>query len=152
MIRTATILLLVLIISSCENKKVVKTWKFPTYEEDTLALIRDIARDSTVDTSPIGFMGEDTTGQFIRYGILKRFASEQFLLLLTDHQSPAVRAYAYLILTDRNCTRIPDVIDKYKNDASIIRLRGGCYEMTVSINSLVDLAYQKNNSDKRAIQ
>jgi len=98
-----------------------------------VSIIDDIAKDGEVTCAATGYGGEKGD-QFKRYEWMISKKSDSTLLQLTDHQSPAVRVYAFFALAERNSPLLSEIAIKHKNDSASFNSRCGCLGMTDQIN------------------
>lgn len=117
-----------------------------------LKLARKISRSKTVDTGPVGFAAEHTK-QFDRYIYLINNATENELVVLTDHKDPKVRAYSFEILVAKGYKNIQQLLQQHIGDTATIVIRDGCMRSTEHLNLYwLRLATPRNNEHTPAFK
>ena len=117
---------------SCKNQKREINPVLPPVTR-TITIIDFIANDGEVHSGATGY-GGGKSDQFKRYEWMKSKLSDSTLHQLTDHQSPAVRVYAFFALAERNSPLLSEIAIKHKNDSASFNSRCGCLGMTDQIN------------------
>ncbi len=93
---------------------------------DSIRLMCDqIAADSMVETEYVGEAGM-LSKQWQRYEKLLALSSDEDLVDLTDHPSPAVRLYSYYGLTRRNPEMLVEALRNHPDDTATVPTRNGC--------------------------
>ena len=115
--------------------------------KNILKIARKIAKYETIDRGPVGFSAE-LTKQFDRFIYLMNNATEDELVMLTDHKNPKVRAYSFEILVAKGYKNIRQIINNHINDISLIKIREGCMSRTEHINLYFLHFVTPRNNDK----
>jgi hypothetical protein len=95
--------------------------------------IRDISLYSTVDCAAVGFGGVQSE-QYKRFLLVKKIASDQELVQLTQTSNGNVKAYAFQALVDRNYSDCSSVFQQHLNDTTSFQYLSGCIGSTKFIN------------------
>ncbi len=87
--------------------------------------VSEIISYGIVDAPLVGSNGM-TTEQYSRFVTLKVNTSDSELVLLTKHQNPIIKAYAFWALTDKEFSGIKQIIIDHLNDIQTFQFRSGC--------------------------
>ena len=98
-----------------------------------LRIAKKIAKYKTVDDNAVGFAGR-TTEQYKRLLSLTQLASDNELVILTDHANEKVRAYAFWALAKRKYSNILQILEKHLGDTSTIEFYSGCMMTPKRVN------------------
>lgn len=96
-----------------------------TVRPEIARLAADIAADHFHVSEHIGF-GGSTTDQWRRYDTLRRIATREELIALTDHAGVCTRCYAYEALVDRRDTAIFRIAIRHLYDTDTVTSYLGC--------------------------
>lgn len=66
---------------------------------------------------------------------LKKEAPESYLLRLTDHENPVIKAYALTALVETNSRNLLSVLEKKARDTSMVMVVSGCIGDYIPINA-----------------
>ena len=89
-----------------------------TISSPVLDLVEQIAQS--------GSLGFDHDTQYDRFLDLNSLATDNELLMLTDHDSPAVRGYAFWALAKRNYASLESIFIAHLEDQSPVLQKNGC--------------------------
>jgi hypothetical protein len=89
-------------------------------------LVKAMSKHKRYDDEFIGYSME-TTDQYRRFIELSKIATDQELFLLTDHDSPAVRVYAFRALSQRKDIPLFPAIVKHIHDHDSLFVTQGCF-------------------------
>ena len=118
------IFLLLVLLVSCNSRKRELDPVFPPVR-GKISIIDVIAQDGGVDGGVIGYDGGKSE-QYKRYEWMKSKLSDSSLHQLTDHQSPAVRVYAFFALVERKYPLLKEIVNNHKNDSAVFMSNSGC--------------------------
>ncbi len=132
-------------------------WKLPAYNPDLISqetnqIIKKLQKKgSYVDNQYIG-IAADTTEHFKNFIALKDVASKKELLMLVNHPTPAVRAYAFWALSMRSDTDVLKIIEQHYNDNEVIEVTDGCSFSYKPVGDfLIDLIVNKPGNSPDAL-
>lgn len=92
-------------------------------------IVDGLEEGNRVESSHIGFAGSPSS-QWAKYEQLKKIATNDQLIALTDHKNPTVRCYAFQALAAKRSDKTFSVLLKHLNDTSIIQTQSGCIGMS----------------------
>jgi len=100
------------------------------------SLSRDVSNlvDQIAKGRSLGF---DHDAQYDRYIRLNESASEDELVMLTDHNSPAVRGYAFWALAKRNYPDLRSIFMAHLDDKAPVFQKNGCMVGNESVISFM---------------
>ncbi len=107
-------------------------------------IVNKIAGYSTVDAAGVGIAGAKTE-QYERFEKLIKYATVNELITLTDHNSPAVKAYSFWALAKKKFSGLSLILKKHVHDSASFRFFEGCISMPERINDF----YVSVNKDSR---
>ncbi len=123
-------------------------------------IVAEIAEDDTYTSKTKAWIG-GMTEQWSRYEKLKRNASEEELIKLTDSESSAVKAYAFKALVERENRNTFKILSRHLSDQQEIWTAEGCVVRRMPIsdffleNVTLDLkelrGYRLSESQKNAL-
>lgn len=88
-------------------------------------IVTEIAIGNSVESSKFG-EGGSPSKQWEKYEQLKKSASTEQLIMLTDHKNEAVRCYAFRALTNKNSDKVYPILLNHLHDTStVFTLTGG---------------------------
>jgi hypothetical protein len=87
--------------------------------------VSEIISYGVVDAPMVGYRGMKSE-QYSRFVSLKVNISDSELVLLTKHQDPIIKAYAFWALTDKEFSGIKQIIVDHLNDIQTFQFRSGC--------------------------
>lgn len=88
-------------------------------------IVNKISAYGTVDAAGVGIAGVKTE-QYERFEKLMKNATVDELVSLTDHKSPAVKAYSFWALSKRKFPGLSLIVKKHAADSSTFRFFTGC--------------------------
>lgn len=124
-----------------------------------IKIVSGIEKGNTVESSHIGETNVPSR-QWEKYEQLKRTASADQLIQLTDYKNPAVRCYAFQALAAKGSDKIFDILLNHLNDTSKVERRSGCigwiefsgdYFIDVVTTKQIDEDVYKLNRSERKI-
>lgn len=89
-----------------------------------LKLVGEIAKDSTLKSAYVGYQ-QIPTKQWDRYEKLNRICTNHELEFLTGNESPVVRSYAFMALSQRPNFNLFSIVSKHLSDTTILHLLTG---------------------------
>jgi len=101
--------------------------------ESIVRIAEKISKYKTVDDKAVGFAGL-ATDQYKRFYSFTQQATDNELVILTDHYNEKVRAYAFWALAKRNFIDIRIVLDKHLGDTTSFDFYSGCMVTSERIN------------------
>jgi hypothetical protein len=96
---------------------------------DLKKIVDGIEKGNRVESSHIG-EGGSPSKQWDKYEQLKKVATIDQLVALTDHRNSAVRCYAFQALAAKHSDKVFSILLKHINDTSVIHTQSGCIGMT----------------------
>ena len=111
-----------------------------------LRIAAKISKYKTVDDRAVGFAG-NMTEQYKRFNSLTQVATDKELIILTDHKSEKVRAYAFWASAKRNYTDIKTILEKHLGDTSRFDYYSGCMYTPQKVNYFFLDVLTPNNID-----
>lgn len=118
-------------------------------------LVSQIALAETFDSEYIGEGGERSP-QYKRFLELQEKVTTRTLVALTQHESPAVKAYALLGLGLRDTVEFEARRDSLRADKSILTVRSGCLEYSVyivhAVRDEMDFYAAKRNQNRAKLK
>ena len=131
--------------SSCKHSvQNINTEKVKPIRPEIDVIVNQIPNYKTVDAGGVGIAGVKTE-QYERFEKLIKYANVEELIKLTDHESPAVRAYSFWALSKKHFTALQLVLKRHVNDTSTFRFFSGCIYSIEKINNF----YAAIKKDKR---
>jgi len=88
-------------------------------------VVDKIAEDNMYKSSAVGYAGERTK-QWDRFIELSEKATDEDLIILTDHKSPAVKCYSFQALAERNNPKTFEILLNHLKDNDTIETFHGC--------------------------
>ncbi|MDB5120619.1 MAG: hypothetical protein JWN56_1837 [Sphingobacteriales bacterium] len=135
-LQTLTIILTTGILSSCslqERTDKIAAQKTASVNVSTSSKLKKIVdgieKGNSVESSHIG-EGGSPSKQWEKYEQLKKVASNDQLVALTNHKNSAVRCYAFQALVTKRSDKIFSILLKHLNDTSRVNTLSGCIGMT----------------------
>jgi phosphoglycolate phosphatase-like HAD superfamily hydrolase len=136
----------------------------PSTNLDTLPdlkkIVVGIEKGNRVESSHIGYGGSPSS-QWDKYEQLKKVATNDQLISLTDHKNSAVRCYAFQALAAKRSDKIFTVLINHLNDTSIVHTQNGCIGMSqltgdyfvdvVTLNYIEIDSYKLNPAEKKIL-
>ena len=92
-------------------------------------IVAGIEKGNRVESSNIGYGGSPSK-QWDKYKQIKKIATIDQLVALTDHKNSAVRCYAFQALATKCSDKVFAVLLKHLNDTSAVETLSGCIGMT----------------------
>jgi hypothetical protein len=92
-------------------------------------IVAGIEKGNQVESSHIG-EGSSPSKQWDKYEQIKKIATIDQLVALTDHKNSAVRCYAFQALATKRSDKVFAVLLKHLNDTSVVETQSGCIGMT----------------------
>jgi hypothetical protein len=134
------------ILSSCggqERPNKIVEQKQVSFNIETLPdlkkIVNSIEKGNGVESSHLG-KGGIPSKQWAKYEKLKKVATNDQLIALTDHKNPAVRCYAFQALASKRSDKIFPILLKHLNDTSRVSIQRTCVLMTQYVGDyFVDL-------------
>ena len=96
-----------------------------TFGLTTSEIVLQISRENMLKGPAVGFTGSKPE-QYKRFERLMEKASEEQLLEFTDHENGVVRVYALWGLAVKDSPYVPQVLEKHRNDDTVIATMFGC--------------------------
>lgn len=99
---------------------------------DVTIIVDGIENGNCVQSPHVGqgFVGEEfaapTASQWIKYEQLKKAASVEQLVLLTDHKNSAVRCYAFQAIASKYPDRVFNILLNHLHDTAYVDAHMGC--------------------------
>lgn len=113
------IILLVFILFSCiEQRKKVSSIS------NINEIVKGIETKNRVEAQSIGLSNKPSK-QWNKYEQLKKTATEEQLIRLTNHKNSVVRCYAFQALAERNSTHIFNILLKHLHDTTTVETING---------------------------
>ncbi len=118
-----------------------------------------ISKDNILKSSSVGYEGVKTD-QWKRFAKLKKVATDNELILLTEHSNSVVRCYSFQALATRKNIDVFPILLKHLNDTARVNTFQGCiismqmtgdYFLDVVTPDYVDLDAYKLKTGQRAI-
>lgn len=88
-------------------------------------VVDKIAEDNMYKSSAVGYAGERTK-QWDRFEELKKRATDEELIILTNHKSPAVKCYSFQALAERKSPKTFEILLNHLKDTDVIETFQGC--------------------------
>ena len=127
-----TIILTASILIACNRQKCsdkcieIKTISnFLNSTPELKKIVNSIEKGNRVESSHIGYAGSPSS-QWKRYEQLKKIATSDQLVALTEHKNPAVRCYAFQALAASHSDKTFEVLLKHLNDTTVVETQFGC--------------------------
>jgi len=127
---------------------------------DLKKIVDSIEKGNRVESSHIG-EGGSPSEQWDKYEQLKKVATIDQLVALTDHKNSAVRCYAFQALATKRSDKIFSVLLMHLNDTSRVSTQSGCIGMTQFVGDyFVDVVtpnyievdiYKLNQTEKKTL-
>jgi hypothetical protein len=127
---------------------------------DLKKIVDGIEKGNRVENSHIG-EGGSPSEQWDKYEQLKKVATIDQLIALTDHKNSAVRCYAFQALATKRSDKVFSVLLKHLNDTSRVSTQSGCMVMTQFVGDyFVDVVtpnyievdiYKLNQTEKKTL-
>jgi hypothetical protein len=134
-LQTLTIILTTSILFACreqERTDKIVAQKNVSINLDTLPdlkkIVDGIEKGNRVESSHIG-IGGSPSKQWNKYEQLKKVATIDQLVALTDHKNSAVRCYAFRALAAKQSDRVFSILLKHLSDTSVVHTQSGCIGM-----------------------
>jgi hypothetical protein len=96
-------------------------------------IITQISQHGKVEGKTVGYGGR-TSEQYLRFSRLMVNASDSELVLLTNHYSPVVKAYAFWALSIKGYSEIKSIVEKHLHDRQRFQFQSGCIVENKMIN------------------
>ncbi len=166
-LQTLTFILTASILFACggqERTDKIAEQKPVSINLDTLTDLKKIVdgleKGNRVEGSHIG-EGGSPSKQWEKYEQLKKVATIDQLVALTDHKNSAVRCYAFQALATKRSDKVFSVLLKHLNDTSRVSTLSGCIEMleftgdyfvdVVTPNYIEVDIYKLNQTEKKTL-
>lgn len=94
---------------------------------DLKKIVDGLEKGNRVESSHIG-EGGSPSKQWDKYEQLKKVATIDQLVALTDHKNSAVRCYAFQALAAKRSDKVFSILLKHLNDTSVVHTQSGCTE------------------------
>lgn len=88
-------------------------------------VVDKIEEDNMYKSSAVGYAGERTK-QWDRFEELKKKATDEELIILTNHKSPAVKCYSFQALAERNNPKTFEILLDHLKDTDMVETFQGC--------------------------
>jgi hypothetical protein len=108
-----------------------------------LSIIHNISSDSNVYAKYTGYAGA-TSNQYLEFERLKKFASLNDLVNLTNSKSISLKVYAFLALNDKENNNIKAILEKHLKDKDSFTFFSGC----IGTQEHVNVFFYKNISNQ----
>jgi len=131
------VLIMLFFMISCSEKKINKL------SNETNAIVKKIEKINIVMGSSIGYSGTKPK-QYENFEELKKEASKEELLLLTDHYNPVVKCYSFWALGNYKNFDLFSLVKSHLNDNSLVKTQFGC---TISTEKVGDFFLHLINPD-----
>ena len=96
---------------------------------DLKKIVDDIEKRNRVESSHIG-VGGSPSKQWDKYEQLKKVATIDQLIALTDHKNSAVRCYAFQALATKRFDKMFPILLKHLKDTATVQTQSGCIVIT----------------------
>ena len=101
--------------------------------ESILCIADEISKYRAVDVSHVGYVGFRSK-QYERFYSLTQIATDNELIVLTDHKDEKVRAYTFWALGKRNYSDIKIILEKHLTDTASFVFHQGCVFRSQKVN------------------
>lgn len=95
-------------------------------------VVDKIEEDNMYKSSAIGYAGERTK-QWDRFVKLKKNATDEELIILTNHKSPAVKCYSFHALAERKNQKTFEILLNHLKDTDVVETFQGCIVSSQSV-------------------
>ena len=109
--------------------------------QDVDSLVNSIAHENTVECEFLGIIGSSSR-LYRKFETLKKKATKEELVALTNHVNPVVIAYASYALLDRKLVEPSKLFHKFKADTRQVSTHCGCILSSESLASLIYYRYR----------
>ena len=89
-------------------------------------IVNKIEQENIYKSAAVGY-GAVRTAQWNRFEKMKKEASELELVMLTDHQNPVVRSYAFQALAERQSNATFEILLNHLADTAQLQTLQGCF-------------------------
>ena len=123
-------------------------------------LVKKMEKDNMYKSSAVGYAGV-RTDQWKRFEKIRVEATEEELIILTDHQNPAVRSYAFQALAEHKSESTFEILLNHVTDTAQVRTFQGCivssqtvgdFFMDVVTPQYISLdAYKLNRRERKTV-
>lgn len=126
--------IVLILLFSCRNEdKLAKLDEStPLPQKPAIGLVDQIAMCNRVDGPFVG-IGAVKSEQYKRYELLSKY-SEEKLIELTKHKSPAVKVYAFNALFQKKSSKIISIFAAHITDTTEFEELAGCIGMSKPVN------------------
>jgi hypothetical protein len=131
-----TVILLLMSFSfSCQNadREIARKSEKIKLSESVTPIVDSLAKFPVVDDEATGYGGEESP-RYLHFKNLLANSTDQELEQLTNHDSVAVRAYAFWALAKRKNSVVKDIIEHHLNDDTGFIYFSGCTGVDTKIN------------------
>lgn len=141
---------------SLENKSTLKI-DIPSNLKN---IIIDLEKGKSIESSYIGYQGLPSD-QWDKYEQLKKVATIDQLITLTNYQNPIVSSYAFQALAAKNSDKVFPLLLKHLNDTTTVKFQNGCTIHTglttdyfidiVTTDNIEEDTYKLNLSERKIL-
>jgi len=133
-------------IISCSGKKITKV------SDETNLIVKKIEQINVLMGSAVGY-GGNKPEQYENFEALKKTASKEELLLLTNHSNAVVRCYSFWALGNYKNFDLFSLVKNHINDNAIVKTQFGCLISREKVGDFfINLINPKNkNSEIRQL-
>lgn len=118
------------------KSKITQTYSEIQVSDSLRPIVDTLVAYNSIDDEGVGYSGSKPI-TYKTFEKLNQIASDDELIRLTNHFSPAVRGYSFWGLVERNHPAIKEIALNHTQDAAVVDRMSGCTEYPVGLNEFL---------------